>query len=122
MPFIDQHRPGRRTATPLTPEPPLSAAELATELAIDSTRAGHVLAAVWALVHAYAPSAPVALQREAVIRCAGWIADSPRDNLRAEIVGPFEAQYAASQTGAMLHSGAKGLLYPWRMKMAGIAV
>ena len=75
-----------------------------------------------ALVEHYAPGAPDAVKREAVIRCAGWIVDSPTANLRAEVTGPFEAQYAASQTGAMLHSGAKGLLYPWRVKTAGIAV
>lgn len=74
-----------------------------------------------ALVENYAASAPDAIKREAVIRCAGWLLDSPAGNLRSETTGPFSTDYAASQRGAMLHSGAKGLLYSWRTKTAGVS-
>ena len=73
------------------------------------------------LVEHYAAGAPAALRREAVIRAAGWLLDTPRGNLRSLEIGPFKSEFAASQRGALLHSGAKSLLYAWRTKTAGIA-
>ena len=92
----------------------------ATDIEDESTldRLGQTAAA---LIEAYAPGAPQPVKNEAVIRVAGWLQDSPSANLRGETTGPFSADYAASQRGAMLHSGAKSLLYPWRTKTAGIA-
>ena len=40
-----------------------------------------------ALVQRYAPDAPPAVQDEAVIRCAGWLAESPAGAIRSETTG-----------------------------------
>ena len=74
-----------------------------------------------ALVSRYAPSAPVAVRNEAVVRTVGWLLDSPAGNIRSESAGPFTTDFAPSQRGAMMHSGAKSLLYPYRSKTAGLA-
>ena len=94
---------------------------LAEVLCTDSTTAGRIGEAASALVEAYASGAPEALRREAMIRVAGWLLDTPSDNLRGEQTGELRADYAPSMRGAMLHSGAKSLLYPWRTKTAGVA-
>ena len=94
---------------------------LAQVLSTDSTTAGRIGAAASALVEAYASGAPEALRREAMIRVSGWLLDTPADNLRSEQAGDVRADYAPSMRGAMLHSGAKSLLYPWRTKTAGVA-
>ena len=74
-----------------------------------------------ALVEQYASSAPQVLRDEAVLRVVGRLLDTPGASLRSEQAGELRSDYAPSMTGALLHSGAKSLLYPWRRKTAGVA-
>ena len=74
-----------------------------------------------AIVEAYAPGAPQALKDEAVVRTAGRLAEMPSASVRSEGTGDVETGYAPSMTGALLHSGSKSLLYPYRRKRAGVA-
>ena len=97
----------------------LTETELAAEIGTDATRAGHILAAVDVLVERYAPAAPDAIKREAIIRAAGWLADAPSAGIRDESVGGISASYSVSMTGCLRHSGAMGLLSPWKVRRAG---
>ena len=78
-------------------------------------------AAASALVEGYAPSAPLALRCEAAVRVAGWLRETPRASLRGERMGEVSTMHAPSMRGALLHSGAKSLLYAYRAKRAGVA-
>ena len=60
-------------------------------------------AAACALVNGYAPAAPVDVANEATVRAAGWLYD----------VAPHES---ARQWSVLKHSGAAGLLSPWRVR------
>ena len=103
------------------PDPFVTAAELASAIGVDLVIAERLLAVVGVLVNDYAPEAPEALRREAAIRAAGWLADSLSSNTRSQTIGPMSVDYAPSQRGALLHSGAKSLLYPYRRKTTGVA-
>ncbi|MCY4592608.1 MAG: hypothetical protein OXE86_19050 [Alphaproteobacteria bacterium] len=105
---------------PLEPTAPISAADLALAIGADETRAGHVLAAAWELVERYAPDAPEALHREAVIRCSGWLVQQPAGSVRSEAEGEVSTSFAPSMTGALRHSGAMSLLSPWKVRRAGV--
>ena len=61
------------------------------------------LAAALALVAQYAPAAPADVADEATIRAAGWLYD----------VAPHES---ARTWSPLKHSGAAGLLSPWRAR------
>ena len=116
--------PARSTPTPTpepTPDPAVSAEMLMEAVGLDATEAARLAPVVEAMVARYAPSAPLVLRAEAAIRIAGWLADSPSSNLRGSTIGPVSYDFAASQRGALMHSGAKALLYPYRRKTAGIA-
>ena len=99
----------------------LTVRQLGPAIGVDASTATRLRAVVVALVGHYAPSAPEAVANEAAIRAAGWLAEQPNASIRSEREGEIQTDYAPSQTGAMLHSGAKSLLYPWRAKTAGIA-
>ena len=99
----------------------LTAQALGEAADIDTTTATRLLTIVVALVDHYAPDAPDALSNQAAIRTAGWISEHPSASIRSEEVGDIRTAFAPSMTGAMLHSGAKSLLYPWRSKTGGIA-
>ncbi len=80
-------------------------------------RGADLLAATWALVKRYAPAAPSEVQKEAIIRAAGWIASNrAASGIVSETVGPLSVTYAAGMTGALRASGAAGLLSPWRVR------
>ena len=98
---------------------PITAAELAEVIGTDATRAGHVLATAWALVGRYAPDAPEAVLREAVVRAAGWLAQQPAAAVRSESIGELRTSFAPTHTGALRHSGAMALLSPWKVRRAG---
>ena len=125
---VAQFLPARSTPTP-TPEPvpvpeptPVVTAEaLVAAVGLDATEAARLAPVVTVMVDRYAPSAPLVLRAEAAIRIAGWLADSPASNLRGSTIGPISYDFAPSQRGALLHSGAKSLLYPYRVKTAGLA-
>lgn len=119
---------GTETAIPTTQDQgctparaSITAAELAAELGIPVERAESLLPVAAALVERYAPDAPAAVLNEAIIRCAGWIEEHPAAGVRSNREGEVSTGWAAGMTGALLHSGAKGLLYAWRRKTAGAA-
>lgn len=96
----------------------ITAAELAEAIGTDATRAGHLLAAAEALVNEYAPNAPDAIKREAIIRCSGWLAEQPAASVRSETTGPFTMDWTQT-TSALRSSGAMGLLTRWKVRRAG---
>ncbi len=74
---------------------------------------------VSALVERYAPDAPQAVKNEATIRAAGWLLESPSSGIRDERGGELSAGYSPSMTGCLRHSGAMGLLSPWKSRRGG---
>ena len=104
------------------PEPEVvTADELVVAVGLTAPEAARLAPVVSAMVDKYAPSAPLALRKEAAIRAAGWLADSPASTLRSTAIGPVSYDFAATQRGPLLHSGAKSLLYSYRTKTAGVA-
>ena len=97
----------------------ITAAELAPEIRVDATRAGHILAAVGAMVDRYAPQAPDAIKREAIIRASGWLASTPKDDIRDLSAGPLSSSHTPSMRACLRHSGAMSLLSPWKVRRAG---
>ena len=101
----------------------ITAAELAEALgwsAKDAGGAPHLLAVGTALVERYAPCAPEALQNEAVIRVAGWLADMPEASVAEWSLGEMRQSYAVGQISALRHSGAMALLSPWKVRRGGV--
>ena len=72
-----------------------------------------------ALVERYATHAPQAIKNEAVLRCAGWLNESPSGGQRSESEGDISTSYSPAMTGALRHSGAMGLLSPFKIRRAG---
>ena len=98
----------------------LTPAELGAALAINDALAARLLAVAVEMVTRYAPGAPPVVQNEAVIRTAGWLAESPHGPIRSESVGDIRTGYdTARSLGALRHSGAMGLLSPWKVRRAG---
>ena len=71
-----------------------------------------------ALVERYAPGAPDAVKDEATIRVVGWLAERYYA-LSAEEIGETEFRQSPSGVNALYHSGASGLLAPWRQHGLG---
>ena len=99
----------------------LTVAEIVATYRISDRRALRMMVAATELVERYAPDAPIAVKDESVLRCIGWIIQSPESGMRSRTVGPISADYVPSMTGALRMSGAKGLLAPWRVRRAGAA-
>ena len=118
VPIVEHVQSGQKTAMP-DHTAPISAGELAAVIGVDADRAGHLLAAAWELVQRYAPDAPTALHREAVVRCAGWLAEQPSAAVRSQDTGDISTSYAASNMSALRHSGAMALLTSWKIRRAG---
>ena len=125
---VSQFLPARSTPTPTptpvpepTPEPVASVLTLMSAVGLTEAEAERLAPVVSIMVCRYAPSAPLALRQEAAIRIAGWLADSPMSSLRSTAIGPVKYDFAASQRGALMHSGAKQILHPYRTKTAGLA-
>ena len=98
----------------------LTEAEIAAALAVNDALAARLRPVVVALVERYAPDAPDAVQNEAAIRCAGWLAESPAGAIRSETTGDVRTTFdGARSLGALRHSGAMGLLSPWKVRRAG---
>ena len=118
---------------PLSPWPSEANAELkATErlaLAIGSSQRGgsaqtdelaeRVGVAASAMVEQYAPGAPQALKDEAVIRFAGYLAQSDFGGIVKEGIGPKEVEYTVNHAAMFRNSGAAALLSRWRVRRAG---
>ena len=73
-----------------------------------------------ALVERYAPAAPDVVKDEAVIRCAGWLLESPSAGIRRSSVGPVDTTYSPAITGALRASGSMALLGSWKVRRAGV--
>ena len=92
---------------------------LAQALAINPALADRLLPVATALVERYAPGAPEAVQNEATIRVAGWLAEAPSSGARVETIGDITTTWTPSMTGALRSSGAMGLLSVWKQRRAG---
>ena len=97
----------------------ISVAALAEAVGIDSDMATRLLAVASELVNRHAPYAPVAIQNEAAIRTAGWLAEQPSAAITSETEGDIRTSYAPAMTSALRHSGGMALLSPWRVRRAG---
>ncbi len=83
--------------------------------------AAQLLAAATERVERYASAAPEAIQNEAVIRYAGYLAASDFGGIVKEGIGPRDVVYTTNHANAFRSSGAAGLLAPWRVRRAGAA-
>ena len=73
-----------------------------------------------ALVERDAPLAPQAIKNEAVIRAAGFLAQSsPAHAMVGEESGNWKYDATRAGIGALRHSGAMALLSPWKIRRAG---
>lgn len=92
---------------------------LASSLGLDLETATRLLPVATELVNRYANAAPDSIANEAVIRCAGWLAEQPHASIRSESQGDISTSYATSEVSALRHSGAMALLSPWKVRRAG---
>ena len=102
----------------------LTAAELAAEIGGDELSASRLLAVASVMVEQYAPEAPAALQNEAVIRFAGYLAGSAYPfygAVASETVGPVNYSFPVNHADAFRRSGAAMLLTRYRVRRAGLA-
>ena len=97
----------------------LSSAALATAIRQPADVAERLLPVTTELVERYAPHAPEAIQNEAVVRCAGYLAQQPSDARRSTTVGSVSSSWAATHVSALRHSGGMALLSPWKRRRAG---
>ena len=90
---------------------------LAAAIGAEEVVAARLLPVATALVERYAPGAPAPVQDEAVIRCsAGYLIEQPAGSIRAEQEGAVSTEYATASLSALRHSGAAGLLTPWKVR------
>ena len=97
----------------------LTQTSLAAALGVNQALADRLHPVAVALVERWAPAAPEAIQNEATIRCAGWLADTPPASLQSEQYGDVSVTWATGQLSALRHSGAMALLSPWKVRRAG---
>ena len=109
-----------RTAAAAEVAPLVSAGDLAAILGVDNTTAERLSEVATLLVERYAPAAPRTVLREAVIRCAGWLHESPAGGVRSESTGDIRTSYSPAMTSALRSSGAMALLSPWKVRRAGV--
>ena len=86
---------------------------------ITETRAEALLAFARERVEKTAPLAPDPVANEAVIRYAGYMAQSDFGGIRREELGPKSVEYVTNHANAWRNSGAAGILKPWAIKRAG---
>ena len=88
--------------------------------ALDSDeRAAQLGAVASAMVEQYALGAPGALKDEAVIRFAGYLAQSDFGTIAKEGIGPRDVEYVTNHASTFRNSGAAMLLTRWRVRRAG---
>ena len=85
---------------------------------ITDKRIGGIGAAASAMVEKYAPGAPESLREEAVIRFAGYLAESSFGAIMKEDLGPLSVQHP-NHAAMFRNSGAAALLSRWRIRRAG---
>ena len=71
------------------------------------------------MVEQYAPGAPDALQNEAAVCFAGYLAQSDFGSIMKETVGPSSFDFVTNHAGAFRNCGAAMLLSRWRVRRAG---
>lgn len=96
----------------------VTAQQLADETGADVARATRVLPVAVARVERYAPAAPEDVRDEAVMRFGGYLLGSDFGGVRSESIGPREVEYVTNHGPAFRHSGAAGLLSPWKVRRA----
>ena len=76
--------------------------DLAAALAVNDALASRLRSVAVALVERYAPDAPEAVQNEAAIRCAGWLAEQPAAGVRSMRTGGgcYRLRYVPLARGA----------------------
>ena len=119
-------------AAPLSPWPAATATMTRTNAiarlraavsgrAADSDEAASALGELAsARVEREAPGAPQAVRDEAVIRFAGYLAQSDFGTLRKETIGPLDQEFVVNHAGAWRNSGAAMLLAPRRVRRGGV--
>ena len=88
-------------------------------LDLDEAETLRLIEAGAALVERYAPGAPEAVKNEAVIRCAGYLQETPPAAIRSERTGEIATGYFRDSASALRHSGAMAILSPWKVRRAG---
>lgn len=82
-------------------------------------RARAAKAAAAAMVQRYAPGAPLTVQAEAVLRCAGWLLQVRAGAERQSAEGNTQStRYFPPGRSALRSSGAMALLSPWKVRRA----
>ena len=84
------------------------------------TRAAELGAVAAELVQQYAPRAPQALRDEAVIRFAGYLAQSDFGSIAKDAIGPLNREYPTNHAAMFRNCGAAALLTRWRVRRAGV--
>lgn len=95
-------------------------ASLNTVGAIARADVERLLAVATRLVTRFAPDAPDEVLNEAVVRCVGWLAETPPSGVRQMSTGEVTLDYTPGQKGALRHSGGMSLLSPWKVRNAGL--
>ena len=99
----------------------LSVAELAAAAMVKQEVAERLLPVGQAMVARYAPDAPVEMRNEAIIRYAGYLAQTRQHGLTKISVKDIDIEFSErSHAAAFQHSGAKALLSPWRVRRGGV--
>ena len=64
---------------------------------------------------------PAATRAEAIVRLAGWLAQSPASGILETQRGERQfQQYRSTRTNGLRSSGALGLIAPWQVHSAGL--
>ena len=111
--------PKRAPAAPPAGTVTITAAALATETGADLPRAERLLAVATQMVVDYAPQAPSTLLDEAVIRFAGYLAQSDFGAVTSEEIGPLKVAYTERHGPMFRNSGAAALLTRHKVRRAG---
>ena len=101
----------------------ITAAQLAARIAgaaNDPDVATQLLATATALVEREAPNAPEAIQNEAAVRFAGYLAQSDFGTIRMEEIGPRRVEYVVNHQAMFRNCGAKAILSPYKIRRAGL--
>lgn len=95
------------------------AAQLAEALHVDQGIADRLLSVAKVQVEHYAPNAPEALQNEAAIRFAGYLAEADSGAVQTKNVGPLTEELVTNHAPAFRNSGAEALLTRYKVRRAG---
>ena len=98
----------------------VTAQELADETGATLARATRLLPVAVQAVTDYAPTAPEVLRDEAVIRFAGYLAQSDFGPVRSEAIGPLSREYQTNHAAAFRNSGAAMLLTAHKIRRGGL--